>query len=110
MASLSFALFIIGAISCIGLVAGYTYYNRGWWKNDISKMIITVAATEALLYLWFIVIRIHPRIPYRSEIGLAIFSLTTLTLLFRFITYIRLQRKSLREDYDGNPQEAESDT
>jgi hypothetical protein len=81
----------VGILGCIYAFFIYIKGNKGWWKSDIGKLLLTMSGALGLIYTYSLVIRIWPNIPGRPVITTALNVFTIGVILWRAVILTRLR-------------------
>ncbi len=94
MQVLYWSLLVIGVLATFYTFALYIEGNKGWFKSDIGKLLLSMSGGVVLFYLWYLYLMIFPGTSshVRAYVRLALFVLLTLIIVWRAVimTKIRL--------------------
>lgn len=86
---------ILLPIGVLGTIYAFVIYikgNKGWWKSDIGKLLLTMSGALGLIYSYSLLVRIWPTMPGRPQISTALNVLTIGVIIWRIIILTRLRR------------------
>lgn len=84
-------LLVPGALCSFGLVFLYIRTQRGWWKNPIGQILVTLSLLDGAFFAWYTLVTIWPMIPGKNLIRGILFTFMAIAIIWRFIAFYRLQ-------------------
>ena len=94
---LNLILLSIGWVCSFVTVSVYIYTQRGWWRNQIGRMLIATSSCVGLFFLWYFIVTIYPGIPARNSIRTILFLATTIAVVYTMFAIINLTRITKRD-------------
>lgn len=99
MQILNVSLLVIGIVATL-----YTFYlyindNKGWFKSEIGKLLLSMSGAVLLFELWYLFLAIFQSIPshVRAYVRLGLFVILTLVILWRAVIMTKLRVSAKNE-------------
>lgn len=81
----------LGILGTIYTFIIYIKGNKGWWRSDIGKLLLTMSGALGLIYSYSLLARLWPSMPGRPIMTTALNVITIGVILWRAVILTKLR-------------------